>query len=71
MEEQQGVYTPGFCSVGEGDTSSAGTQNLSSHYEETNTTYRVHGFSLKSFLVRYIKIEGLSIEDKLQLPDKL
>lgn len=61
-EKQQGVYAPGFHSVGEGDTSNTDTQNFSSQYEETNTTYRVHGSSLKSFAVRYIKI-GLSIKN--------
>lgn len=58
--KQKGMYIPGFCSLGEGDR-----QNLSSKYEETHITDEVHGSSLKSFTVKYIKTEDLSIKDKL------
>lgn len=63
-EKQEGTYIPGFCSLGEGDTSNTDTHNLSSKYEETHKIPQVRGSSLKSFTLKYIKPEDLPIKDK-------
>lgn len=62
-EKQEGTYIPGFCSLGEGDTSNADTHKLSSKYEETHKIHEAHGSSLKSFTLKYIKPEDLPIND--------